>query len=160
VALRARRAFTERLGRGFTLRSGAAELIAGAAHRTRVAVVTRASRAETDVALALSGLDSAVAWTITADDVLVPPPAPELYERALAHLARRRVVGREPGAVVALAQASASLRAARRAGVRTIAVGAAAHAAVEADAAVPELSGLTVHGMAALLGMSPAGMRQ
>jgi beta-phosphoglucomutase-like phosphatase (HAD superfamily) len=158
VALRAGRSFTERLARGFTLQPGAAEFVAGAAPRARIAIVTRASRGETDVALRLSGLDSAVACVVTADDVLVPPPASELYDRALAHLSRRRTMTRErgEGAVVALAQGSAALRAARAAGARAIAVGAPAHVAVDADAAVSGLSGLTLEMVAALLGLAPA----
>jgi beta-phosphoglucomutase-like phosphatase (HAD superfamily) len=156
VALRAGRTFAEQLAGGFTLQLGAAEFMAGAAHRARIAIVTSASRDETEVALRLSGLDSAVACVVTADDVLVPPPAPELYDRALAHLSRRRTVARERGAVVALAQGSAALLAARGAGVRTLAVGAPAHVAVEADAAVSGLSGLTLESVAALLGLTPA----
>jgi beta-phosphoglucomutase-like phosphatase (HAD superfamily) len=158
VALRAGRIFTERLAHGFTLHPGAAEFVAGAAHRARIAIVTSASRAETEVALRLSGLDSAVAWVVTADDVLVPPPAPELYDRALAHLSRGRTVARERGVVVALAQSSAALLAARGAGARTLAVGAPAHVAVDADAAVSGLSGLTVEAVAVLVGVAPAAM--
>jgi beta-phosphoglucomutase-like phosphatase (HAD superfamily) len=158
VALRAGRSFTERLARGFTLQPGAAEFVAGAAHRARIAIVTRASRGETEIALRLSGFESAVASVVTADDVLVPPPAPELYQRALAHLSRRRSVARERGAVVALAQGSAALLAARAAGVRTLAVGAPAHVAVDADAAVSDLTGLTLDAVAALLGVAHTTM--
>jgi beta-phosphoglucomutase-like phosphatase (HAD superfamily) len=158
VALRAGRTFTARLSSGFTLQPGAAEFVADAAHRARIAIVTRASRAETEVALRLSGLESAVACVVTADDVLVPPPAPELYDRAVAHLSRRRAVARERGAVVALAQGAAALRAARGAGVRTLAVGAPAHVAIDADAAVSGVSGLTLEAIAALLGVAPATM--
>jgi beta-phosphoglucomutase len=158
VGLRAGRIFTERLARGFILQPGAVEFVAAVAPRARIAIVTGASRAETDVALRLSGLDSVVACVVTADDVLVPPPAPELYERALAQLARRRTISRERGAVVALAQRSAALIAARAAGVRTLAVGAPAHVAVEAMAAVSGLSGLTLEAIASLLGLAPAAM--
>jgi beta-phosphoglucomutase-like phosphatase (HAD superfamily) len=153
VALRAGRAFVERLARGFTLQPGAVELITGAQHRARVAIVTMAARAETELALRLSGLDSAIACVIAADDVLVAPPAPESYDRALAQLARRRAV--TPERVVALVQTSAALRAARQAGVRTLAVGAPAHVAMDADAAVVGLSGLTLDGVATLLRMPP-----
>ena len=156
VALRAGRSFTERLAHGFTLQPGAAEFVEGAAHRARIAIVTRASRAETDVALRLAGLESAVACVVTGDDVLVPPPAPELYERALGHLSRRRTMGRERGAVVALAQTSAALLGARGAGVHTLAVGAPAHVSVEADAVVSGLAGLTLDAVAGLLALTPA----
>ena len=153
VALRAGRSFTERLARGFTLQPGAAEFVAGAAHRARIAIVTTASRAETEVALRLSGLESAVACVVTADDVLVPPPAPELYDRALAHLARRRAAA--PERVVAVVQVSAAVCAARDAGVRTLAVGAPAHVAIDADVAVPGLAGVTLDAVTTLLGVSP-----
>jgi beta-phosphoglucomutase len=158
VALRARRAFVDRLAGGFTLQPGAAEFITGAEHRARIAIVTTAARAETEVALRLSGLESAIACVITADDVLVAPPAPEMYERALAHLTRRRAVA--PERVVALVQASAAVRAARHAGVRTLSVGGPAHVAMDADAAVAGLSGLTLDGVATLLVMSPVTMPQ
>jgi beta-phosphoglucomutase-like phosphatase (HAD superfamily) len=158
VALRAGRSFTERLARGFTLQPGAAQFVAGAAHRARIAIVTRASRDETEIALRLAGFESAIASVVTADDVLVPPPAPELYQRALAHLSRRRSVARERGAVVAMAQGSAALLAARAAGVRTLAVGAPAHVAVDADAAVSDLTGLTLDAVAALLGVAHTTM--
>src|SRR4051812_2514516 len=48
VTLRARRAFAEQLGRGLTLMPGAAELVVQAQHRVRLAVVSSASRAETE----------------------------------------------------------------------------------------------------------------
>jgi beta-phosphoglucomutase-like phosphatase (HAD superfamily) len=156
VALRAGRTFVERLGGGFTLQPGAAEFMSGAAHRARIAIVTRASRAETDVALRLAGLESAIACVVTADDVLVPPPAPELYERALGHLSRRRTMGRERGAVVALAQTSAALHGARGAGVHTLAVGAPAHVSIDADAVVSGLASLTLDAVAGLLALTPA----
>jgi beta-phosphoglucomutase-like phosphatase (HAD superfamily) len=158
VALRAGRSFTERLARGFSLQPGAAELVAGAAHRTRIAIVTGASREATEVALRLSGFESAVAWVVSADDVLVPPPAPELYDRAMAHLARRHGLARDRGAVVALAHRSAALLAARGAGARTLAVGAPAHVALYADAAVHGLAGLTLETIATLVGVTPVTM--
>jgi beta-phosphoglucomutase-like phosphatase (HAD superfamily) len=153
VALRAGRVFVERLGQGFTLQAGAAQFIAEVEHRSRIAIVTRAARAETEIALRLSGLESAIACVVTADDVLVSPPAPELYDRALTHLGRRRAVA--PERVAALIRASAAVRAARDAGVRTLAVGAPAHVAMDADAAVPGLSGVTLDTVATLLGVSP-----
>jgi hypothetical protein len=54
-----------------------------------------------------------------------------------------------------LIRASAAVRAARDAGVRTLAVGAPAHVAMDADAAVPGLSGVTLDTVATLLGVSP-----
>jgi hypothetical protein len=67
-------------------------------------------------------------------------------------------VARERAAFVALAQSSAALLAARGAGIRTLAVGAPAHVAVEADVAVSGLSGLTFEVVTALLDEAPATM--
>jgi beta-phosphoglucomutase-like phosphatase (HAD superfamily) len=154
VALRAGRAFVERLGQGFIMAPGAAQFVAAAEHRSRLAIVTRATRAETEIALQLSGLGPAFAAVITADDVLDPPPAPAAYARALGHLARRRPV--RPACVVAMVDTSAAACAARAAGVRTLAVGAPAHVAVEADAAVDGLSGLTLDAIASLVRVAAA----
>jgi beta-phosphoglucomutase-like phosphatase (HAD superfamily) len=155
VALRAGRDFAAALAHGFSLVPGATEFIAAVEHRCRVAIVTRAARAETEVALRLSGLDSSVAAVVTADDVLEPPPAPESFARALAQLSRRRAV--HASRVVAIVDSSVALRAARAAGLRTLAVGAPAHVAVEADGAVDELRGLTLDEADALTGaIAPA----
>lgn len=154
VALRAGRAFADRLSHGFTLQAGAAQFIAAVEHRTRIAIVTRAARAETEIALRLAGLEMAVACIVTTDDVLDPPPAPAAYLRALAQLARRRPV--RPDSTVALLNTSAAVRAARAAGVRTLAVGAPAHVAVDADAAVEGLPGLRFELLASLVDAAPA----
>jgi beta-phosphoglucomutase-like phosphatase (HAD superfamily) len=142
VALRAGRAFAERLAEGFLLAPGAAELVAGAAHRTRLAIVTQAGRVETELALRLSGLEGAVGAVVTVDDVTDPPPSPALFGRALGSLARLRPARADR--VVAMVQTLPAVRAARAAGVRTLAVGAAAHVAAEADGAVDDLRGLTL----------------
>ena len=154
VALRATRAFTERLAEGFSLMPGAMELVTGTAHRTRVAIVTQAGRAETELALRLAGLEEAVGMVLTVDDVADAPPSPALVQRALAHLTRLRPV--RANRVVGMAQTSAALRAARSAGVRTLAVGAPAHVAAEADGAVDELCGLTLDAVVLLTGGVPA----
>jgi beta-phosphoglucomutase-like phosphatase (HAD superfamily) len=154
VALRASRTFVERLAQGVTLKAGAARFIAAAEHRARVAIVTRAARAETELVLRLSGLDTAITTVVTADDVFDPPPAPATYTRALAQLSRNRAA--RPARVVAMVDSSAAVRAARAAGVLALAVGAPAHVAVDADAAVDELPGLTIDAIAALLRVAAA----
>lgn len=151
VVLRAERAFTERLARGISLATGALEFLRATEPRARLAVVSRATRAETDLFLRLSGLDGMMACVFTADDVLQPPPAPELYEQASAHLARTRRTRREH--TVALAHGVASIRAARDAGLHVLAVGAPAHVALEADGAAPDLTSLTLEELASLVGM-------
>jgi beta-phosphoglucomutase-like phosphatase (HAD superfamily) len=154
VALRAARAFTERLAEGFSLMPGAVELVTGAAHRTRIAIVTQAGRADTELALRLAGLEGAVGVAITADDVSDPPPSPALVLRALAHLARLRPT--HAGRTVALVQALPALRGVRSAGVRTLAVGAPAHVAAEADGAVDDLRDVTLDAVVLLTGGVPA----
>ena len=153
IALRASRAFAEQLARGFTLAPHAARFVADAEPATRLAIVTRARRPETELALRLSGLDGSFATVVTADDVLDQPPAPALYVHAMAVLARRRVV--RPAGAVAMASATPVVRAARSAGLRTLAVAAPAHVALEADAAVDGLDGLTLDAVARLLGTRP-----
>jgi beta-phosphoglucomutase-like phosphatase (HAD superfamily) len=154
VALRAARAFTDRLADGFSLTPGAMELVTGAAHRTRIAIVTQAGRAETELALRLAGLDGVVGAVLTVDDVTDPPPSPALVERALAHLTRLRPA--RPNRVVAVAQTVPALRGTRSAGVRSLAVGVPAHVAAEADAAVDDLRDLTLDAVVRLTGGEPA----
>ena len=57
---------------------------------------------------------------------------------------------------VAIVEATLAIRAARGAALRTLAVGAPAHVAVEADAAVDGLHGLTASRVATLVDATPA----
>ena len=118
VALRANRAFSEWLARGFVLMPDVPEQIEAIEHRTRLAIVTRAGRAETETVLRLSGLDRSVGIVVTADEVTDLPPAPALYERALSQLSRRRPVRVDH--VVAVVRAPDAIAAARAAGIRTV----------------------------------------
>lgn len=118
VALRANRAFIEWLARGFALMPDVPELIDALEHRTRLAIVTRAGRAETEIALRLSGLDRSVGIVVTADEVTDLPPAPALYERALTQLSRTRPV--RVDRVVAVVRAPDAAVAARAAGMRIV----------------------------------------
>jgi len=152
VALRAERAFAERLAQGFAIDPAAARFVELAQLRAPVVVVTAGGRTESDSALRLAGLHDSCAAIVTADDVGGDAPAPASYELALAHLGRRRVV--KARRVVVLATDLPSIRAAREAGLRTVAVKAPAHVALEADAAVDSLSGLTLDAVDALLGIS------
>ena len=152
VALRAERAFAARLAQGFAIDPAAARFVELAQLRAPVVIVTAAGRAESDAALRLAGLHDSCAAIVTADDVGGDAPAPASYELALAHLGRRRVVKAER--VVALATTMPAIRAAREAGLRTIAVNAPAHVALEADAAVASLEGLTLDAVDALLGIA------
>jgi beta-phosphoglucomutase-like phosphatase (HAD superfamily) len=152
LALRAERAFAARLAQGFAIDPAAARFVELAQLRAPVVIVTAAGRAESDAALRLAGLHDSCAAIVTADDVGGDAPAPASYELALAHLGRRRVV--KADRVVALATTMPAIRAAREAGLRTIAVNAPAHVALEADAAIASLDGLTLDAVDALLGIA------
>lgn len=149
VALRATRDFVARLANGFTLAPHAASFLTAMELHAPLAIVTRAGRAETELALGLSGFADSIALIVTNDDVAEPLPSPARYRRATAHLARRRPV--RESAVIAIVDTMAAIRAARAATLRTLAVGAPAHVAVEADAAVGGLHGLTASRVAALV---------
>jgi beta-phosphoglucomutase-like phosphatase (HAD superfamily) len=152
VALRAEREFAGWIAQGFALDPAAARFVEPAQLRSPVVIVTAAGRAESDAALRLAGLHDSCAAIVTADDVGGDAPAPASYELALAHLGRRRVV--KAHRVVVLATDLPAIRAAREAGLRTVAIKAPAHVAVEADAAVDSLSGLTLDVIDALLGIA------
>jgi beta-phosphoglucomutase-like phosphatase (HAD superfamily) len=139
LAVRAARTFAETIARGLVLHPGAAAFVEHAQSRARIAVVTRASRAETELVLRMAGLEDAVTTIVTADED-VHAPSEAGYRLALAGLSRVRAV--DPARVVALVDASPAIRAARGAGVRVIAVGAPVHQAIDADAAVDSLVGL------------------
>jgi beta-phosphoglucomutase-like phosphatase (HAD superfamily) len=157
VAMRARRDFAARLAQGFALQPGAARVIDGLQSRTSIVIATAAGRAETEIALRLASVQDACIAIATADDVMDVAPSPELYRLALSRLERRRPVRRDR--VVALLCSRPALRAARLAGVHTIAVGAPAHVALEADAALDSLDGATLEELAALVSQSGAGRR-
>lgn len=152
VALRAERAFAQRLAQGFAIDPAAARFVELAQLRAPLVIVTAAGRTETDSALRLAGLHDSCAAIVTADDVGGDAPMPASYELALAHLGRRRVV--KARRVVLLATSVAAIHAAREAGVRTVAVGAPAHVSLEADAAVSSLEGVSPDTMDALLGIT------
>ena len=157
VALRASRAFAERLASGFVLLPGARDFVEHVQLSSRVAIVTSAARSETEFVLRLAGLDGAVSTIVSADDGLDAPPSPAMCERALELLSRRKTVRRKR--VVALSQLPAALRAARACGVRTVALGAPAHVAVEADGAVAAVHGLLMPDLARLAGIATAERR-
>ena len=154
IAHRASRLFAEQLARGFTLAPAAASFVAAAETSTRLAIVTPARRPETELALRLSGLDGSFATVVTSEDVLDQPPRPALHVHAIAMLSRRRTV--RPAQAIAMASFTPVVRGARAAGLRTLAVAAPAHDALEADAAVDGLDGLTLDAMAKLLRMLPS----
>ena len=143
ATLRAERRFAELLSLGFALCDGARELVAHLAGRTRLAVVTRASRREADTILSLAGLEFAFECVITNDTVHVGKPSPEAYETALRTMSRLRPM--HASQVLALEDGPAGIRSARSAGVRCLAVGALpAHRAMQAEGLLPTLRGHTL----------------
>lgn len=154
VALRAQRQFASRIGQGFALRPGAARFIELAQLRAPIAIVTTAGRVETDAALRLAGVHDACAAIVTADDVPGVAPSRELFDEAMSRLARRRSVHADR--VVALVTNEFSIRAARSAGVRTVALAVPAHVALEADAALSSLDELSIDDLISLAGLSLA----
>ena len=121
AAVRAERAFIEQLGRGFSLTDGAREFLAALSGRTRLGIVTRATRQEADTVLTAGGLDVVFELVVTADDVPTAKPSPASYMRALAIIARRSAV--VPKQALALEDGWMGVISAREAGLRCIAVG-------------------------------------
>ena len=156
VAARATRAFAERIGKGFILRDGARELIERIQAAARLAIVTTATRSETEFILRLAALDAAPSTIVSADDG-DDTPAPAAYRRALEQLGRRRPVSAER--TIAIVATEPTLRAARAAGLRTIALDLPAHVAVEADGAIASFRDTTVSDLARAAGVTTASGR-
>ena len=154
LAVRASRVFAERLGKGFLLRSGARELIQHAQVSSRLAIVTLATRSETEFVLRLAGLDGTVSTIVSADDELQPPPSAALFVAALTQLSRQRETRAERS--IAIGASVDMMRSARSAGLRVIALGAPAHVALESHGAVDSLDGLTMSALSRIAGISPA----
>lgn len=149
IALRAERAFVARIGKGAALQGGVLELLRDAQSRTRLAVVTRASRAVADLVLSLVAPDLVFETVVTADDVVDPKPSPDGYRIALERLGRRRTLS--PGNCIALEDSLVGIQAARACGLRSIAVGELpAHRALEADGWIRDLRDATVPSLVAL----------
>lgn len=154
VAARASRAFAERLGKGFLLRDGARELLERAQVASRIAIVTRATRAETDFVLRLAGLEGMVSTIVSAEDGAEAWPSPAAFLTAITRLATRRPARASHS--IAIAVSAEVLRAARAAALHTVALGAPAHVALEADGAVDSLPGLTLSALARIAGIAAA----
>jgi beta-phosphoglucomutase-like phosphatase (HAD superfamily) len=154
VALRAQRELGARLAQGFVVSPDVVRFVEHAQLRAPVVVVTAAGRDETDAALRLAGLRDTFAVVVTADDLAGDAPSREHVDAALGHLSRRRGGALVRERVLALATTRPAIVAARAAAVRTIAVGAPAHVAVEADGALASLAGATVDTLDALAGIA------
>ncbi len=140
--LRAERAFAMRAGKGISLQPGARETLERLVTHARCAIVTRASRREVEFAIELAGLEGIFRPVIAVEDATPPKPAGTPYFAALARIGQLF-----PGQhlrAVAVEDSIVGIRAARTAGLASVAVGhVPAHEAVEADAYLEALSDLT-----------------
>ena len=140
--LRAERTFADLARRGLPLTPGAAEFLRRAAEVTRVALVTRCTRREVELLLALADLTDVPRVMVTADDRLPPKPDPAAYRHALDRLQRAGPLGH----VVALEDTAAGVAAARAAGIPVVLVGTPGASpgedSVRADAYLPTLAGM------------------
>jgi beta-phosphoglucomutase-like phosphatase (HAD superfamily) len=151
AALRAERNYRAFLGKGLTLAEGARETLDRLGTVARLGLVTRASRAEADFVLSLARMDHVFTCVIAAEDTPMGKPSAEPYRLALARIDRVR--GASPrGVVVALEDALPGVRSARGAGILCVIVGdLPAHVALEADACLRSLGGLTPDRLLALV---------
>lgn len=153
VTLRAQRELAARLAQGFVIAPEVMRFVEHAQLRAPVAIVTAAGRDETDAALRLASLRDSFSAIVSADDVAGDAPSRAQFDAAMAHLERRRASPLSRERVIALATTRPAILAAREAGIRTIAAGAPAHVAVEADGAVASLDGATLETLDALVGI-------
>lgn len=151
--LRAERAFAARAGKGLALAPGTRPALERLAACARLAIVTRASRREVEFVLSLAGLDGVFRPVIALEDATPPKPDAAPYRAALARIGQLF-----PGQhlrAVAVEDSLPGVRAARAAGVATVAVGPfEAHEALEADAWVESLADLTPERVRALTGVA------
>ncbi|MEO7965815.1 MAG: HAD family phosphatase [Gemmatimonadaceae bacterium] len=142
LALRIERAFSAHLSKGVVLVDGAREVVERLAARTRLGIVSRASRRDIEFIISLARLDHAFMCIIGAEDAYPPKPSPAPYLAALRRLERKRSAP-EHRVVVALEDAQDGIRAAAAAGLRCVAIGELpAHVAMEAEALLPAVTGL------------------
>jgi HAD superfamily hydrolase (TIGR01509 family) len=144
VRMTAERLFASRLSTtGVALTPGALDFVRESVAQARLVAVTRARRSEAEALLRLASLDEFISTIVTADDVVEGKPAIDGYRRAMERLDRARHV--DERSVIAIEDAASGIRAARRAGIRCVAVGPLpAHVAIEADAYVESLVGQSV----------------
>jgi beta-phosphoglucomutase-like phosphatase (HAD superfamily) len=117
----------------------------------RLGIVTRVSRAEVELVLSLARLDHVFTCVVAAEDAFPAKPAPAPYRKALERLERQRPIPAR-ALVVALEDGLAGIRSARSAGIACVAVGdLPAHVAMEANAFVGAIKGLTPESLMALV---------
>ena len=150
ITHRAEKYFADEATHGLALVRGAREFVEEASAVARLGIVTRASRREVELLLAMAGLDTTFEVVITADDVTSPKPSPEAYERALERLARRRLS--RAAQTLTLEDGPLGIMSAHAVRLRCVAVGAIpTYHAVNADAYIASLEGHTVESLSALV---------
>lgn len=152
TAVRAEAHFLRAVGAGVTLADGAREALETLRSVAVLAIVTRASRREADALLSMSGIELEFDCIVCSDDVpAADKPEPLAYQMALARLSRRRSMRARDA--IALEDGRAGITAARRAGIRCVAVGTMpAFRALDADGYLPALRGVTLETLDALGG--------
>lgn len=158
TAVRAERRFSAMVETGVSLTVGAHAFLEAIHGRTRLGIVSRASREDIDAALRLAQLEHAFEFIIANDDAYRPKPARDSYVGALERLARRRPI--DVRNVVALEDGAPGIHAAKAASVRCAVVGSLPmHLAVDADALIPSLAGQTLASIDALTAGPPGAER-
>jgi HAD superfamily hydrolase (TIGR01509 family) len=142
ATLMARKAerFLESVRAGVPLFPGVASFVRAAAERGPLAIGSGALRAEIELILESVGLRAAFEAIVSADDVRRGKPDPETYLRALGALRARRPALLAADCLV-VEDSAAGVAAAKRAGMRCLAVtnSSPASALAEADAIVDSL---------------------
>jgi beta-phosphoglucomutase len=112
----------EMLSSGSVLFPGSAECVKMLAGRVPLAVASGALEPEIDLVLDRSGLRHYFVAIASASDGVRGKPAPDLYLLAIAKLRDRLARAFEPSACIAIEDSQWGLEAARRAGLRCVAV--------------------------------------
>lgn len=114
-------AYLHEIKSGFELCAGANTLIRSAAERYPLAVGSGARRHEIELILERAGLRACFETIVSADDVSAGKPDPETYVLAYQRL-RERHARLRPASCLVIEDAPNGLKAARAAGMQTIAV--------------------------------------
>ena len=126
----------EMLSNGSVLFPGSAACVKALAERVPLAVASGALEPEIEIVLERAGLRGYFAAIASASDGVRGKPAPDLYLLAIAKLRDRLMRAFDPAACIAIEDSQWGLEAARRAGLRCVAV---THTYAAADLAMADL---------------------
>jgi HAD superfamily hydrolase (TIGR01509 family) len=159
LVARKARAYAEEAGAGPDLIPGAADLARALGARYPCAVASGALRHEVDLVLRAAALEAIFRVVVTAEDVTRGKPDPESYLTALARLnaASGAQPAIAPGECLVIEDSRLGIAAARRAGMRALAITTSygAEALAEADLVVGSFQGLAPGRLAALFEAPP-----